>query len=189
MGVQSRRSLIRSSLLAAGTGIVWPRASDAGLAVQTREKLAVTALITAYYPVSHADVIVSKILEGYQRNNQPPGPGLKLVSMYVDQLHAHDMSQAMADRYGVRLCRSIDEAISLGTDNVQVAGVLSIGEHGDYPRREVTQQKMYPRRRFFDETVATFRRCGRCVPYFNDKHLSDRWDDAVQMVRMSREMG
>ncbi|HAV30903.1 MAG TPA: hypothetical protein DC058_13420, partial [Planctomycetaceae bacterium] len=52
---------------------------------------------------------------------------------------------------GVRVCGSIDEAITLGTDRVQVAGVLSIAEHGDYPVTELTGQKMYPRRRFFDE--------------------------------------
>jgi hypothetical protein len=138
----------------------------------------VTALITAYYPVSHADVIVSKILEGYQRNDDKPGSNLKLVSMYIDQIHKDDLSQALAKKHSVRLCRTIDEAITLGTDRIQVAGVLSIAEHGDYALTPDTQQKMYPRLRFFDETVATFRRCGQVVPYFNDKHLSYRWTDA-----------
>ncbi|MBM4002061.1 MAG: hypothetical protein FJ295_02070 [Planctomycetes bacterium] len=158
-------------------------------AASQREKLPVTALITAYYHVSHADVIVSKILEGYQRNGESPGPGLRLVSMFVDQpQHVHDISRALAKKYDVRLCQSVEEAITLGTDQVQVAGVLSIGEHGEYPRVKETQQKMYPRRRFFDETVATYRRCGRSVPFFNDKHLSYRWEDAVEMVKTARKM-
>lgn len=55
-------------------------------------ELPVAALITAYYPVSHADVIASKILEGYLRNGGMPRPGLKLVSMYVEQQHPHDIS-------------------------------------------------------------------------------------------------
>jgi hypothetical protein len=102
---------------------------------------------------------VSKILEGYQRNGQDPRSGLKLVSMYVEQSHPHDISQAMAELYGVRLCKTIDEAITLGSDKVQVAGVLSIAARGDYPLTPETQQKMYPRREFFDETVAAFKRC------------------------------
>jgi hypothetical protein len=66
--------------------------------------------------------------------------------------------------------------------------VLSIAEHGDYPLTPDTQQKMYPRRRFFDETVATFKRCGSVAPILNDKHLSYRWEDALAMVEISREM-
>jgi len=189
MNTLSRRRIIASALLAAGGGAASPRLSSTSAEERSQEKLPVTALITAYYHVSHADVIVSKILEGYQRNGEAPGPGLRLVSMSVDQpQHVHDISRAMAEKHGVRLCRSVDEAITLGTDQVQVAGVLSIAEHGDYPRVNETLQKMYPRRRFFDETVATFRRCGRSVPYFNDKHLSYRWEDAVEMVRIAREM-
>jgi len=189
MNTRSRRDFIASSLLASGGVAVWPRLKRLSAAEPPRKKLPVTALITAYYNVSHADVIVSKILEGYQRNGVGPGPGLQLVSMYVDQpQHVHDISRKLADKHGVRLCQSVDEAITLGAQKVQVAGVLSIGEHGDYPRVKETQQKMYPRRRFFDETVATFRRCGKSVPYFNDKHLSYRWEDAVEMVKTAREM-
>lgn len=152
------------------------------------EPVKVTALITAYYPVSHADVIVSKILEGYLRNGGHPKSNLKLVSMYVEQIHEHDISRSLAEKNGVRLCRMIDEAITLGTNRVQVAGVLSIAEHGDYGRAPETQQKLYPRRRFFDETVATFRRCKQVVPYFNDKHLSYRWSDAQHMVQTAQTM-
>jgi len=154
---------------------------------QNAEPLPVTALVTAYYPVSHADVIVSKILEGYQRNSDAPRSGLKLVSMYVEQEHEHDISRMLAEKHGVRLCRSIDEAITLGTNQVQVAGVLGVAEHGNYPLTPDTRQKMYPRRRFFDEAVAAFDRCGQVVPYFNDKHLAYRWADARAMVETARD--
>lgn len=188
MFCESRRKFVAASLLTAG-GVFWPRRDTLQAEEPRPGKLPVTALITAYYNVSHADVIVSKILEGYQRNGEAPGPGMQLVSMYVDQpQHIHDISRAMAEKHGVRICQSVDEAITLGTPKVQVAGVLSIGEHGDYPREKVTRQKMYPRKRFFDETMATFRRCGQTVPYFNDKHLSYRWADAAEMVKTAREM-
>jgi len=183
----SRRDFLQQSAhtLAGGTLASW--VSRAASAEPRVEPLPVAALITSYYPVSHADVIVSKILEGYQRNNEAPRPALKLVSMYVEQNHEHDISRSLAEKHDVRLCRSIDEAITLGTDRVQVRGVLGIAEHGNYPLTPETQQKMYPRRRFFDETVATFDRCRQVVPYFNDKHLSYRWADARAMVETARE--
>ncbi|MEY4185330.1 MAG: hypothetical protein RIT02_364 [Planctomycetota bacterium] len=180
----------REFLGAAALPLLGARAAARGAGGHAeRAELPVAALITAYYPVSHADVIVSKILEGYLRNGGEPRPGLKLVSMYVEQRHPHDISGELAKRYGVRVCGSIDEAISLGTDRVQVAGVLGIAEHGDYPVTEFTGQKMYPRRRFFDEAVATFERCGGVVPYFNDKHLGWRWSDAEAMVGTARRLG
>lgn len=150
----SRRSFFNFNACAALATTLPAAKSTTALAQQITQEpdaklVPVTALITSYYPVSHADVIVSKILEGYQRNGGPPKSGLKLVSMYVEQQHRDDISQALAVRYGVRLCKTIDEAITLGSDQVQVDGVLSIAEHGEYPFTRDTQQKMYPRRRFF----------------------------------------
>lgn len=149
--------------------------------------LPVAAVVTVYRPLSHTDVIVGKILEGYQQNGGP-GPGLKLVSMYTDQVPDADLSRSMAAKHGFRIAKTIDEALTLGTDKLQVAGVLSIGEHGNYPPTPDTKQQMYPRRRFFDEIVSTFRRCGKSVPVFNDKHLSYRWEDARHMVETARTM-
>ena len=167
--------------LGAGTGPV------AFAAARCREKLPVAAIVTVYNRSSHADVIVGKILEGY-RQDGGVGPDLRLLSLYTDQVSEHDISRALAEKHGFPIVRSIDEALTLGTDQIQVAGVLSIGEHGDYPLTPDTKQRMYPRRRFFDEIVATFRRCGKSVPVFNDKHLSWRWDDARFMVDTARSM-
>jgi hypothetical protein len=55
--------------------------------------------------------------------------------------------------------------------------VLLIGEHGEYPLTD-TGQIMYPRRRFFEETVKVFERSGRVVPVFTDKHLAWNWEDS-----------
>lgn len=159
----------------------WSAANDT-------EKLPVAAIITEYRQMSHADVIVGKILDGYQQDGGP-GPGLRLVSIYTDQVPDADLSRKLAEKHGFRIASTIDEALTLGTNQLQVAGVLSIGEHGKYPYTTDTRQQMYPRRRFFDEIVAAFKRCGKAVPVFNDKHLSYRWDDALHMVETSRKMG
>lgn len=183
----SRRRFIESC-----SALVWLGSYSASKgfmeAHQANETIPIAALITAYYPISHADVIVSKILEGYLRNGGEPKSNLSLLSMYVDQQHPHDVSQALAERYGVRLCKSIDEALTLGTNRLQVAGVLSVAEHGNYPKLERTGQKIYPRRRFYDETVAVYERCGSVVPFFNDKHFSYCWDDAKLMMETSRKL-
>lgn len=157
------------------------------LAAESQALLPIAAVVTEYRKDSHADVIVGKVLEGYEQAGGA-GPGLKIVSIFTDQVPENDMSRPLAEKYGVRVAKTIDEAISLGTNEVQVAGVLSIGEHGQYPYTPDTKQHMYPRRRLFDDIVATFRRCGKSVPVFNDKHLAYRWEDAKYMVDTAKEM-
>ncbi len=149
--------------------------------------LPVAGVTTVYRRHSHADVILGKILEGY-RQDGGPGPALRLVSLFVDQVPENDMSRELAKKHGVRLARTIDEAVTLGGDRVVVDGVLSIGEHGDYPHHPKTHQHMYPRKRFFDAIVAALKRGGRVVPVFSDKHLSHRSDEALEMYRTAREL-
>ena len=66
--------------------------------------------------------------------------------------------------------------------------VLSIGEHGQYPRNKLGQHE-YPRKRFFDEIVAVMKRSKQFVPLFNDKHLSYRWDWAKEMADTATKLG
>ena len=107
--------------------------------------------------------------------------------MYVDQFPAGDLSRGMASQYGVAIKPTIGEALTMGTGRLAVDGVLIIGEHGDYPENK-KGQKMYPRRRFFEETVKTFSATGASAPIFNDKHLGFAWDDAKWMYDQSRQM-
>ncbi|QDT19676.1 hypothetical protein [Gimesia chilikensis] len=154
---------------------------------KSREKLPVAAIVTEYTPNSHADVLVGKILEGFQQQGGP-GPDLKLAALYTDQVPQRNMSRGLSRKYGFPITDTIEEAITLGTQQVQVAGVLSIGEHGKYPFTPITRQHMYPRKQFFDEITATFQKFGKSVPVYNDKHLGYRWQDAKAMVDTSRKM-
>ena len=178
--------LTRRRALLAGAGCLLP-AWQYRLFAAPKKKLPVAAVVTVYHENSHADVIVGKILEGYQQDGGP-GPDLELVALYVDQVPPQDLSRSLARRHGFRLARSIEEALTLGKGRLQVRGVLSIGEHGRYPQEPRTGQVMYPRKRFFDQIVQVFRRTGQVVPVFNDKHLSYNWAGAWAMYRTAREM-
>ena len=170
--MRTRRSILKAGLTGiVGSAIpqVWPFPSVK--AAGMRRKLPVTAVVSVYTPNSHADVIVGKILEGY-RQDGGVGPDLELVSLFTDQVPSQDMSREKAKLHGFRISETVDDALTFGTDRLQVAGVLCIAEHGDYELTPETGQRMYPRRRFFDDVVRVFRRCDQVVPVFNDKHLS-----------------
>jgi hypothetical protein len=146
----------------------------------------VAAIVTEYRHNSHADVIVGKILEGYNQDGGP-GPDLHLVSMYVDQFPDGDLSRGLARRHGFVLSRTIEDALTLGGKKLAVEGVLCIGEHGHYPTNSFGQI-LYPRRRFFEAVTRTFARCNQVVPVFNDKHLAATWADAKWMYDRAREL-
>ena len=158
-----------------------------GLAAIVRRKPKVAAIVTDYRNNTHADVICGKILEGF-RQDGGVGPELELVSMFTDQVNDGDLSRSLEKKHGFKITGSIEEAITLGTNKLQVQGVLSIGEHGNYPFTPDTKQHMYPRARFFKAITETFRKTGKVAPVFNDKHLAYNWADAKQMYDTAARM-
>jgi len=182
----NRREFVAGSL-AAALGTAGPRSLATAGAPRQREKLPVAAIVTEYRKNSHADVIVTKLLEGWNHDGGE-GPALKLAGLYTDQAPKNDLSRELARKHGFPIFDSIEEAITLGTGNVQVAGVLSIGEHGNYPFTPDTNQHMYPRRRFFDQIAAALKKGGKIVPVFSDKHLAYNWEDAQHMYETAREL-
>lgn len=148
----------------------------------------VAAVVTQYWPKSHADVIVGKLLEGYTLHGVPTEPRIEVASLYLDQTPAHDTGRALAARCGVPVFDTIGEAMTLGGTGVNVDGVLLVGEHGDYPIND-RGQILYPRRRFFDAAVAAMVAGGRVVPTFVDKHLSWSFASARRMVDTAERLG
>src|SRR5213594_651050 len=152
-----------------------------------RPKLA--AVCTTYYKHSHAQHIVDRFLEGYGWNGTHHHPAMDLISIYIDQIRANDVSKSRLEKFpSMKIYPTIAEALTAGTSKLAVDGVVLVGEHGRYPRNEKGQTK-YPRYEFFQEIVKVFRASGRSVPVFNDKHLSWNWDWAKEMYDTSRSMG
>lgn len=188
MSSLSRRDCFRmvaASLVGRSVSQVAAAQETPRVARQVKPK-SVAAVITVYRPGSHADVLIGKILEGWKQDGGV-GPALTLASMYVDQFPDDDLARRMSRKYGVPIFDSIEKAITVGTDRIPVDGVISIGEHGDYPWND-KQQHLYPRRRFFEEITNTFQKLGRVVPVFSDKHLGPVWSDAKWMYDRARQM-
>ena len=113
----------------------------------------VAAITTTYFKGSHADVILGKILEGWEQTGGP-GPALELASLYVEQIREDDESVEICRKHNVPMFSTIADTITCGTDHIPVDGILCIAEHGKYPWNE-RGQHLYPRRRFFHEITET----------------------------------
>ena len=162
-------------------------ASLAGAALAATDSRAATAppriacISNAYFPNSHADVFLSRLLDGYRLNGAWHAPRLQPVSFYVDQFPSNDMARDQAAEYGIRIYTTVAEAID-GVDAIAV-----IGEHGEYPRTRLGNFS-YPRKRYFDEIASVFQRQGRVLPLFNDKYLASNWPDANAIYQRARSM-
>jgi len=152
------------------------------------ERPKIAAVVTTYYPASHADVIVGKFVRGFPTDDGLVPPLVDVVSLYMDQVSDKDVGVALAEEHGIRLCHSIPEALGLGGKDLAVDGVLSIGEHGDYAFNEKGQH-LYPRRHFLKQICGAMASSHRVVPLFSDKYLAHCWEHAHWMYERTRALG
>jgi hypothetical protein len=143
---------------------------------------------TVYRPQAHATHVAGRFLHGYPRDGRLHVPRQHIASLHVDQTPDNDLSREVGREFGLRVTRSVADALTFGTDRLAVEGVLLLGEHGNYPRNE-RGQILYPRYELLEQVVTTFRRVGRAVPVYCARHLSYRWTRARQMVEWARELG
>ncbi|MEZ5351098.1 MAG: hypothetical protein R2762_00545 [Bryobacteraceae bacterium] len=160
-------------------------APAAALAQPSRPRVAV--VMNVYFPNSHADVFLGRLLEGYRLNGVSHGPRLQTASFYVDQFPVNDMAREQAAEYRVTIYPDVASALRLGGAKLAVDGVAIIGEHGDYPRT-ARGNVMYPRWKRFDEVTGVMRDDGRVVPLMNDKYFAYEWDDARRLYERVKEM-
>ena len=178
-------SLRRRDLLKLGTAAaVAPWLSVWGDEVPS--KLPRVAAINSIYRLkSHAYHIAGRFIHGYTINGLHHQPPFRLVRMFDHQQPADDLGPEVCQKHGIELCSSVAQA--LGGDKLDVDAVMLIIEHGDYPQNE-RHQVLYPRFELFQEVINVFRKSGRSVPVFIDKHLSFDHQQAAQMVAASKEL-
>ena len=182
----SRRDCLKIAATPLIGGLASMMADHTLSAASPQEPKSIAAVVTIYRHGSHSDVILGKILEGWL-HDRGPGPALKLASLYVDQFPRDDVARSICAKYGVPIYDSIEQTLTLGGNAIAVDGVISIGEHGDYPFNEIGQH-LYPRKRFFAAISDAMEKHGRVVPVFNDKHLGPTWADAKWMYDRAVQM-
>src|SRR6476660_3738949 len=115
----------------------------------------IAAITTAYFRYSHADNIVTRFMEGYSIIGKSYPPPCRVASLFIEQVNDLDIGRPLARRWNIPLAKTVADALTLGTSQLAVDGVLLVGEHGDYPEDE-RGVKLYPRRRLFEEIVKVF---------------------------------
>jgi hypothetical protein len=150
-----------------------------------RKRMAVITTEWRYH--SHAWHMCERFLVGYPIEGRWHKPPFDVVAAYVDQHPDNDLSRKRSEEFGFPIFPTVAEVLRCGGKELAVDAVLIIGEHGRYPKSEYGQTK-YPRYEFFKQVTDVFRKDGRVVPVFNDKHLSWKWDWAREMVDISREL-
>jgi hypothetical protein len=147
----------------------------------------VACILNAYYPNSHADVFVGRLLDGYRLNHEWHDPRMQAVSFYVDQFPANDLAREQAEEHGIKIYPSVTGAMRRGGSRIAVDAVVVIGEHGVYPRNP-RGNFMYPRWRYFDEITRVMREEQRVLPLYQDKYFAYEWADARRTYDRAREM-
>ncbi len=183
----NRRTFLGTAGLAIGLA---PRSESSVIETTepTRPKIAVLA--STYYYLSHAYHIMGRFLDGFEMHD---GTGLfkppfKVASLFTEQSGPTiDLGHSSATRNNVRISPTIADALTLGTGKPAVDGILLIAEHGEYPIN-LKLQKLYPRKRFFDEAVKVIEASNRPIPIFVDKHLSYDHREAMAMVETSKRL-
>jgi sugar lactone lactonase YvrE len=147
----------------------------------------VAGLTTEYRHNSHADMFLTRLLKTDTLDERGQVVPLRLASVFTDQVPDNDVSRKFAKQYGFRVSETVRDALTLGTDQLAVDGVMLIAEHGKYPESD-SGQFQFPKRRLFEEVADTFRDTGRVVPVFHDKQLADTWQDAKWIYDTAQSM-
>jgi hypothetical protein len=180
--------LTRRDLFAA-VPVAWAASAALSRAADPKSRPRIAAIVTEYRRKTHGQGIVDRFMDGYGWDGQHYRPSVDIVSLYVDQKPTGDLSREREQRHPLlKVYPTIAEALTCKGDKLAVDGVLLIAEQGRYPRN-AKGQRLYPRHEFFQQVIEVFRRGGRSVPVFVDKHLSWNWEWAESMVETAKAMG
>ncbi|MBI1348368.1 hypothetical protein GC163_19005 [bacterium] len=161
-------------------------AQESGNSSSPTKPLRIAAINSVYWLRSHAYHICGRMMKGYTWDGVHHRPDVQLVRMYNHQQPPNDIGPLICRQNNVELCDSVAAALG-GPNGLDVDAVLIIIEHGDYPLNDYGQV-LYPRYEMFEQVVEVFKKSGRSVPIFVDKHLSYDHQLATKMVQTSREM-
>jgi hypothetical protein len=182
----TRREMLAMGGIAGLTALAANAGATISQAQQNRPRIA--CLVTYWAATrSHADWMITKLLDGYWWQGAHTPSRVEVVSVYIDQLEESELGQKVCKAKNIPIYDTVAEAVTLGGKTLAVDGVVIVGEHGNYPNN-IKRQKLYPRWWIYQQVIRVFERSNCSVPVFNDKHLSYSWDEAKWMFDKSREL-
>ena len=94
------------------------------------------AVLASYWGAtrSHADWIVTKLIDGYWWHGAYNPSRIEVASIYLHQHDTSQLGQKVAKAKGIPVYQTVAEALTLGGNELAVDGVVIVGEHGDYPK-------------------------------------------------------
>jgi hypothetical protein len=161
----------------------------AGATPQAEPKRPRIACLITYWGAtrSHADWIITKLLDGYWWEGAHTPSRVDVVSVYIHQFDTSLLGQKVCKAKNIPIFQTVGEAVMLGGKELAVDGVVIVGEHGNYPTN-LKGQWLLPRWWIYEKVIRVFEQSKRSVPVFNDKHFSYSWDEAKWMFDKSREL-
>jgi hypothetical protein len=182
----TRREMLGITGMAGLAALTGTAANAAPQNVQQKPRI---ACLISYWGAtrSHADWIVTKLLDGYWWQGAHKDSGVEVVSVYIHQFETSMLGQKVCKSKNIPIFKTVGEAVTLGGKELAVDGVVIVGEHGDYPTN-LKGQWLLPRWWIYEKVIRVFEQSKRSVPVFNDKHLSYSWDEAKWMFDKSREL-
>ncbi|WP_019942730.1 hypothetical protein [Dyadobacter beijingensis] len=184
--LMNRRTMLGmtgAASLAALTGV------GTGAVAHSAPKKPRIACLVSYWGAtrSHADWIVTKLLDGYWWEGAHTPSRVEVVAVYIHQFETSGLGQKICRSKNIPIFKTVGEAVTLGGKELAIDGVVIVGEHGEYPTN-LKGQWLLPRWWIYQQVIKVFEASKRSVPVFNDKHLSYSWDEAKWMFDKSREL-
>ena len=184
----SRREMLGMTGIAGLAALTDIAAGAAPQTAQTQTRPRIACLVSYWGATSsHADWIISKLIDGYWWQGAYTPSRVDVVSIYIHQHDTSLLGQKVAKAKNIPVFKTVAEALTLGGDELAVDGVVIVGEHGNYPT-DLKGRWLLPRWWIYNQMIGVFEQSKRSVPVFNDKHLSYSWDESKWMFDKSREL-
>jgi hypothetical protein len=178
--IGSKAATVAATVIVLLAGLLFARSPSTG-APQSGKRIAF--LVDSWHPISHADVIGVRFLEGYRMGGRTYPSPVTVGVLYQSEPRPNQMGPQLASKYGIKLASSVADALlddprapqpKLAVDGVLIAVRTPLptsaptGESGQF--------------RVFKETIAAFDRAGSKVPVFVDKNLAATWDESQAIM-------
>ncbi len=147
-------------------------------------------LIDSWHPISHADVIGTRLLEGYRMGDRTYPSQVGVASVLQIAPRPTHKAGELASRYGIRVAGSVAEALlddpRAAQPKLAVDGVLIAVRT---PLPTIPPAEPSGQFRLFRETMAIFDRVGSRVPVFVDKNLAATWEESQAIIAEGTKRG